>query len=156
MENSTMEDNGYIWKLNTKTCPNCFGCTVFKCTLFTLHVNSTSYTLIKMITKFSSYNFFLMLWASWSPICFLEFLLFQFFVLPNAASYQWIFGTYSGYQSHAPSNDFFLFRKLCFDGRQSNVSMTITVNGVSRTIISVSILGVSELLWVFHLYLTRR
>ena len=34
---------------------------------------------------------------------------------------------YSGYQSHAPSNDFFLFRKLRFGGRQSNVSMTIVV-----------------------------
>ena len=33
---------------------------------------------------------------------------------------------YSGYQSHAPSNSFFLFRKLSFGGRQSNVTMTIT------------------------------
>ena len=32
---------------------------------------------------------------------------------------------YSGYQSHAPLNDFFLFQKLSFGGRQSNVSMTI-------------------------------
>ena len=39
--------------------------------------------------------------------------------------------TYSGYQSHAPSNDFFPFRKLHFGGRQSNVSMTITASRVS-------------------------
>ena len=39
----------------------------------------------------------------------------------------------SGYQSHAPSNDFFLVRKLRSGGRQSNVSMTITASGVSRT-----------------------
>ena len=37
-------------------------------------------------------------------------------------------------------------RRLRFGGRQSNVSMTITASGVSRTIISESILGVSELL----------
>ena len=62
---------------------------------------------------------------------------------------------YSGYESHAPSNDFFPFRKLCFGGCQSNLSMAITASGVSRTVISVSVLGVgiSELL--FHLYLTR-
>ena len=30
---------------------------------------------------------------------------------------------YSGYQSHAPSNDFFPFRKLCFGGRQSNARL---------------------------------
>ena len=40
---------------------------------------------------------------------------------------------YIGYQSHAHSNDFFPFRKLRFGGRQSNVSMTITASGVSRT-----------------------
>ena len=34
---------------------------------------------------------------------------------------------YSGYQSHAPSNDFL----LRFGGRQSNVSMTIKASGVS-------------------------
>ena len=34
---------------------------------------------------------------------------------------------YSGYQSHAPFNDFFPFQKLSFGGRQSNVSMTIVV-----------------------------
>ena len=62
--------------------------------------------------------------------------------------------SYSGYQSQAPSNNFFPFRKLCFGGRQSNVSMTIMASGVSRTTISMSILRVSELL--FHLYLTRR
>ena len=39
--------------------------------------------------------------------------------------------SYSDYQSHAPSNDFFPFRKLRFGGRQSNVSMTITASGVS-------------------------
>ena len=53
---------------------------------------------------------------------------------------------YSGYQSHAPSNDFFPFLKVRFGGRQSNVSMTITMT------ISMSILRVAELL--FHLYLT--
>ena len=37
------------------------------------------------------------------------------------------------YQSHASSNDFFPFRKLRFGGCQSNVSMTITASGVSRT-----------------------
>ena len=57
---------------------------------------------------------------------------------------------YSGSQSHAPSNDFFPFRKLRFGGRQSNVSMTITACGVSRTTISMSIVRVFELL--FHLY----
>ena len=35
--------------------------------------------------------------------------------------------TYSGYQSHAPLNDFFPFQKLSFGGRQSNVSMKIVV-----------------------------
>ena len=62
--------------------------------------------------------------------------------------------TYSGYQSHVPSHDFFPFRKLHFGGRQSNVSMAITASRVSRTIISVSILWVSELF--FRLYLTCR
>ena len=33
----------------------------------------------------------------------------------------------SGYQSHAPFNNFFPFQKLSFGGRQSNVSMTIVV-----------------------------
>ena len=47
---------------------------------------------------------------------------------------------YSGYQSHAPSNDFFLFQKLRFGGRQSNVSMTIMASAVSGTTISMSIL----------------
>ena len=41
--------------------------------------------------------------------------------------YLWLFLTYSGYQSHAPLNDFFSFEKLCFGGRQSKVSMTIVV-----------------------------
>ena len=63
-------------------------------------------------------------------------------------------GLYSGYQSHASSNDFFLSQKLRFGGRQSNVSMTVTASGVSGTTLSMSILRVSELL--FHLYLTRR
>ena len=44
-----------------------------------------------------------------------------------------------GYQSHAPSNDFFPFQKLRFDGRQSNVSMTMTASGVSGTTISSNI-----------------
>ena len=35
--------------------------------------------------------------------------------------------TYSGYQSHAPFDDFFPFQKLSFGGRQSNVSMTMVV-----------------------------
>ena len=39
-------------------------------------------------------------------------------------SYELSVVSYSGYQSHAPSNDFFPFRKLRFGGRQSNVSMT--------------------------------
>ena len=43
---------------------------------------------------------------------------------------------YSGYQSHVHSNDFCLFQKLRFGGRQSNVSMTITANGVSGTTLS--------------------
>ena len=34
---------------------------------------------------------------------------------------------YSGYQSHAPFNDFLPLQKLSFGGRQSNVSMTIVV-----------------------------
>ena len=49
---------------------------------------------------------------------------------------------------------FFLFQKLRFGGRQSNVSMTITASGVSGTTILMLILRVSELL--FHLHLTRR
>ena len=53
-----------------------------------------------------------------------------------------------------PPTIFFPFQKLRFGERQSNVSMTITASGVSRTTISMSILRVSELL--FHLYLTRR
>ena len=34
---------------------------------------------------------------------------------------------YSGYQSHAPFDDFFPFQNLSFGGRQSNVSMTMFV-----------------------------
>ena len=34
---------------------------------------------------------------------------------------------YSGYQSHAPFEDFFPLQKLSFGGRQSNVSMTMVV-----------------------------
>ena len=58
---------------------------------------------------------------------------------------------YSGYQSHAPSNDF--FQKVRFGGRQSHLSMTIMASAVTRTTISMSILRVSGLL--FYLYLTR-
>ena len=54
-----------------------------------------------------------------------------------------VYRSYSGYESHAPFKDFFPFRKLRFGGRQSNVSMTITASRASRTIILVSILGVS-------------
>ena len=49
-----------------------------------------------------------------------------------------------------PPTIFFPFRKLRFGGRQSNVSMTITACGVSRTTISMSIVRGFELL--FHLY----
>ena len=44
---------------------------------------------------------------------------------------------YSGYQSHVHSNDFCLFQKLRFGGRQSNVSMEITASRVTETTISI-------------------
>ena len=51
-----------------------------------------------------------------------------------------------------PRTIFSQFKNYIFGGRQSNVSMTITANGVTGT--TISILWVSELL--FQLYLTRR
>ena len=52
---------------------------------------------------------------------------------------------YSGYQSHAPFNDFFPFRKLRFGGRQSNASMTITASNSQSIQVALSSLRDSSI-----------